>query len=328
MSVVRLWSLLALCCACSFDRSGLAPVDPPPADLGRRDAAPDRAVPEDAAVDRGVDQQIPPRDLALDQPRPDTRADAAACPEECDSCADGICTIVGCDPGCTCPTGWDCAVQCGPGGCLGTVDCSNAAACDIDCGESYRCTGDVYCGTGSCWVRCGNGSCQGMIDCSQAAGCKIECGYDACSGQITCGGSSCVLICDGFACDQQIDCSADECLVDCAGSACQGSIACGTGSCDVDCVGSASCSQGVDCSRTTSDCRVDCSGDDTCLGAVDCGTGFCNVTCGFGACSNGVDCGSACGCSVGCDLTACVGGVSCPTGCVGGCDPSAFCNDC
>ena len=82
--------------------------------------------------------------------------DAAVCPAACDSCdfQTTTCTITGTGSGnLTCPTGWNCDINCGTTGACGTISCTNAASCNIDCTADMACLG-ITCNTKDCTVTC------------------------------------------------------------------------------------------------------------------------------------------------------------------------------
>jgi len=207
---------------CVFDRTGVDPFD-------------SRSGAEDVRTDG------PHADLGEEDLPADFKPDRGNCPLVCDSCAGGVCRILGdrgCLNGCTCPPGMACEVVCGyPSQCLGPIDCSKASSCDIQCNPAggIACTGNITCGSGDCTIACGYDACEGPIDCSKASSCDITCdgsgGANACQKKITCGAGFCDLICNSGSCQGDIDCSAScGCSVDCQDPAsCKGKISCPPG---------------------------------------------------------------------------------------------------
>ncbi|MBC8074110.1 MAG: hypothetical protein IAG13_37670 [Deltaproteobacteria bacterium] len=86
-----------------------------------------------------------------------------ACPESCDACDDGICTV-SCEgeqtcaqSSVTCPDGWPCRILCvGIQACKqATLACPPSHACEIQCDGDQSCEETTMnCGDGLCSLRC------------------------------------------------------------------------------------------------------------------------------------------------------------------------------
>lgn len=127
-------------------------------------------------------------------------ADLSACPAQCSSCdlQASLCRIdcagsnaANCFAPITCPTGFNCDINCGTNGaCRSGVTCTNAASCNISCSGQNSCK-TVMCGAGPCNVDCsGVGSCRG-VSCGASCACDIACHTAAACDGITCSGIAC-----------------------------------------------------------------------------------------------------------------------------------------
>jgi hypothetical protein len=126
------------------------------------------------------------------------------CPDACTSCNGGTCDIqcAGSDSckGTTisCPSGWDCAITCGPGASAcenTTIDCPPDHDCALTClGSNKQCkTLTLECGVnGTCSQICGTGS-------SCDAG-QLNCGQNTCTASCVSNGKPTVNNCAGNTC--------------------------------------------------------------------------------------------------------------------------------
>jgi len=137
------------------------------------------------ALDSTVDVH-PGADLDARDVQPfDLQTSDLGCPSSCtNGCKAGVCQLECVQSPCVCPPGLGCEVDCGQGDCSGSIDCSQATACDIRCDQDNACPGGVVCGSGPCVVECtGKPSCTGGVDCSQSCSCSVE---DGPAGKVTC----------------------------------------------------------------------------------------------------------------------------------------------
>jgi len=115
-----------------------------------------------------------------------TPADAVVCPQGC-SCdvSTSTCMIVGTGgQPVTCPSGWNCQIDCVGGDACGDITCTMAASCSVSCVGGGAC-GAITCGPGKCDTMCTGGGACGMIDCSSSCRCDVECLAGSCQ-QISC----------------------------------------------------------------------------------------------------------------------------------------------
>lgn len=147
-------------------------------------------------------------ETGLEQCAPAVVLGEGECPEACDSCDGGRCTIT-CeediceDESISCPDEWPCDVVCdGKDACKNAeIACGSDRDCTVDCqGESSCEDAVVTCGSGTCTVSCGP---QGDA-CDRL---EVECG--PADTTVTCQGSHVVDVepSDGSPCAcEAIDC--------------------------------------------------------------------------------------------------------------------------
>jgi len=205
--------LAALGGGCTFDGGGIGPLalgpnghvggdlsSTPRSDLGPSDGA--TAAP-DAGADAGGTEV--------------GASDLANCPVSCvNGCSGGVCELDCTAQTCTCPPGLDCSASCVGKDACGSIDCSAASSCSIDCdgdhacklgtvcptdGDcSVTCTGNhacdapIVCGSGPCDVHCASeNACKETVDCSASCACSVNCGDSGCEkGEVCpagCGGN-------------------------------------------------------------------------------------------------------------------------------------------
>lgn len=119
------------------------------------------------------------------------------CPDPCDTCAGGLCTIDCSQGNCgsvmDCPQDYDCLVLCdGVDACDGGgVNCSPDNACSVVCSNGNDACGDfeLTCGSGSCSIECGDDTCSGAV---------VHCGDGSCSA--TCTGANPAAVECGSSC--------------------------------------------------------------------------------------------------------------------------------
>jgi hypothetical protein len=135
--------------------------------------------------------------------------EGGACPARCDTCADGVCSIVcdddqGCDTEVLeCPPGWDCEVSCvAKQACKEMiVVCPTTQACRMRCAGTQACErAELSCAQGTCELVCDAGDqvCKSAV---------LHCGAN--SSQLHCAGEQEGLLLDprpGSSCP----CLADE----------------------------------------------------------------------------------------------------------------------
>jgi hypothetical protein len=166
------------------------------------DCAPDRTCSNGYCVAPGLPDDAP-NVPNVDAPTPIDAPIPVPCPPQCTSCnpATNACTITcgpannNCSGAVTCPTGWNCEIDCGvTNACRAGVNCLGSASCHVLCTGFAACR-NVTCGTGKCEVECaGINSCQRGIQCGNSCACDVSCTG---GGQQTCGQVSC----DPIACD-------------------------------------------------------------------------------------------------------------------------------
>lgn len=145
-------------------------------------------------------------------------ADAAVCPAICGGACDfqtSTCTITGTGSGnITCPTNWNCVINCGTQGACGTISCTAAASCDIHCTTGSACLG-ITCQTKDCDVECVGDKACGSISCTSGR-CRTDCsGGSAACGTLNCGTGECSATCVGSGSGSDSACSAINCANSC-----------------------------------------------------------------------------------------------------------------
>lgn len=155
-------------CVVDFPASALNS-DGQAAEVTRRDSASQERQEADAPRDVGSSGDVADGSMG-------------ACPDACaNGCAGGICEP-DCAQGCTCPSGWPCAIDCASAAC-GPVSCAEATRCEVTC--LRRNCPEISCGRARCTIVCSGNACRASsIDCSQSAGCCVVCdGDNACRGE-------------------------------------------------------------------------------------------------------------------------------------------------
>jgi hypothetical protein len=127
------------------------------------------------------------------------------CPDECDSCDDGVCTFA-CrdDDDCkgrtlACPEGMACRVVCsGDHSCAqATIACPELFACDVTCSGEKACEhASTECASGPCSMDCSAGE---HHDSGACHGANLDCGSNACRA-VSCGGDDGLDVSCGDAC--------------------------------------------------------------------------------------------------------------------------------
>jgi hypothetical protein len=200
--------------------------------------------------------------------------DAAVCPSVCNgSCnfSTSTCMIIGTGSNVTCPTGWNCHIECPTANACGAVNCGSAASCDIECTAGNACA-SISCMTKNCDVTCTGANACGNISCT-SGNCTAACSGGnnlAVCGSLTCGAGNCTRTCTGTNACGTMNCAGGACTEVCGGGAdACGAVACGSGKCTATC-------QGMDGACNDVVCDNSCQCDINC----DVATNICpNMTC-------------------------------------------------
>lgn len=113
------------------------------------------------------------------------------CPDPCDTCEGGVCTVDcgqgSCNGVTDCPDDYECVVLCdGENACDGGgVNCPTDHACSVVCSNGNDACGDfdLTCGAGSCSIDCEDDTCDGAV---------VHCGPGECTG--SCAGASPAMV--------------------------------------------------------------------------------------------------------------------------------------
>lgn len=120
------------------------------------------------------------------------------CPDPCDTCENGVCTVdcskSNCKQPVVCPDDYECVMVCdGVDACDGSgLQCPPDLACAVVCRGGNDACGDfdLMCGAASCSIECGDDNCSGAV---------VHCGAGACTG--TCEGANPATVDCGDSCD-------------------------------------------------------------------------------------------------------------------------------
>ncbi len=134
------------------------------------------------------------------------------CPSICTSCdlSSMTCKIActgataNCANDVTCPPGFNCQINCVPGGSCKIVDCTDAASCSVTCTGQGSCR-QVNCGATACDVQCtGSESCRGVA-CGSSCACDVACGDTASCQSVFCSHIECDDLNGGSGCSSSQD---------------------------------------------------------------------------------------------------------------------------
>ena len=107
------------------------------------------------------------------------------CPKGCATCDPGAspptCMVEGTmGSSFTCPSGFQCMVDCSADGACGSITCDSGASCDITCSDANAC-GNITCNGGPCSIHCIAPQGCKQVNCSNSCACDVACPIGDCT---------------------------------------------------------------------------------------------------------------------------------------------------